>query len=411
MTIHSPHGVDIRADILVIGGGLVGGAMACALAKAGISVAVVDHEGPAAAMAAEFDGRSSAIALGPKRVLEVAGLWDAIAPEAGPILEIRVSDGPSLMFLHYDHKDVGDEPFGWIVENRTTRKAIFSTLPQLDKAQLIAPAQVVGVERGPLSSVATLSDGRRIEAQLVIAADGRGSATRKSAGIDIRKWEYGQTAIVCTVAHEKPHRGIAQEHFLPAGPFAILPMTGNRSSLVWTEKSHLVPAIMAQDDKGFLSELSWRFGDFLGDIAVEGPRFSYPLSVQFADSYIARRLALIGDAAHGMHPVAGQGMNYGLRDVAVLAEVLVESHRLGLDLGSPAVLDRYQRLRRFDNMLMLGLTDALVRLFSNDIGPIRLARDIGLGLVNRMTPLKKVFMRHAMGEIGTLPRMMRGEAL
>jgi 2-octaprenyl-6-methoxyphenol hydroxylase len=401
----------IEADVLIVGGGLVGGTMACALAQSGIPVAVVDHEDPTTAVQAEFDGRASAIALGPQKVMEAVGLWAHIAPEAAPILDIRVSDGESLMFLHYDHAAIGDEPFGYIVENRSTRKAVFARLPELPAATLFAPNHLVALERGPDGVTGTLADGRRIQARLAIAADGRGSKIRREAGIGLTKWSYHQTAIVCTVAHEKPHNGVAQEHFLPAGPFAILPLTGNRSSIVWTEKEALAPAIMAQDDQGFLNELRWRFGDFLGEIAVEGPRFAYPLSLQFADSYVGQRLALIGDAAHGMHPIAGQGMNFGIRDVAALAEVLVEAKRLGMDLGSAAVLERYQRWRRFDNMLMLGLTDAINRLFSNDIGPIKLARDLGLALVNRLPPLKKVFMRHAMGLVGELPKLMRGEAL
>lgn len=411
MSMQQVPGADISADILIIGGGLVGGTMACALAQHGIHVAVVDSEDPATALAAEFDGRSSAIALGPKRVLDAAGLWVHIAPDAGPIEQIRVSDGPSPLFLHYDHQDVGDEPFGWIVENRTTRKALFKRFAELSDLTVLAPARVRNIDRDANRAVATLADGRTITAQLVIAADGRGSATRQAAGIGLTKWSYHQTAIVCTIAHEKPHNNVAQEHFLPAGPFAILPMTGNRSSLVWTEKEHLVPAIMAQDDAGFMAELRHRFGTFLGEIRVEGPRFAYPLSLQFADSYVAQRLALIGDAAHGMHPVAGQGMNYGIRDVAALAEILVDAHRLGMDLGSAAVLERYQRQRRFDNLLMLGLTDAITRLFSNDVGPVKLARDIGLAVVNKLPPLKKLFMRHAMGTIGPTPKLMRGEAL
>jgi 2-octaprenyl-6-methoxyphenol hydroxylase len=234
---------------------------------------------------------------------------------------------------------------------------------------------------------------------------------RRAAGIEITSWDYGQTAIVCTVAHEKPHHDTAQEHFLPAGPFAILPLTGNRSSIVWTEKAHLAGPILAQDDAGFMRELASRFGDYLGGLTLEGPRFSYPLSFQLAQSYTAQRLALIGDAAHGMHPVAGQGMNMGLRDVAALAELLVDAKRLGQDLGDGQILARYERWRRFDNLLMMGLTDSLVRLFSNDVAPVRLARDLGMAAVDRLPPLKRFFMRHAMGLVGELPRLLKGEAL
>ena len=401
----------LSADVLIVGGGLVGGTMACAFAQSGISCIVVDHEDPATAVTEEFDGRCSAIALAPQRVLDAVGLWPLMAPGCQPILEIRVSDGHSPLFLHYDHKALGEAPFGWLAENRLMRKAIFHRIPELPLCTHLAPAKVATLERDPSGVRALLADGRTVSARLAVAADGRGSPTRTGAGIGITFSDYHQTGIVCTVAHERPHRGIAQEHFLPAGPFAILPITGNRSSIVWTEKSHLAPAILRADEATFMAELRERFGEFLGEIHVVGPRFGYPLSIQFADRYTATRLALIGDAAHGMHPIAGQGMNMGLRDVAALAEVVVEAKRLGLDPGSAQVLERYTRWRRFDNMLMLGLTDALNRLFSNDLGPLRLARDLGLAAVNRMPPLKKVFMRHAMGLVGELPRLMRGEAL
>jgi 2-octaprenyl-6-methoxyphenol hydroxylase len=402
---------EIVCDVLIIGGGLVGGPLACALAGAGVSVAVVDQEDPATATAPAFDGRASAVALGPQRVLAAIGLWPGIAPHAAPIQQIRVSDGHSPLFLHYDHQALGDDPFGWIVENRAIRRAVLARLPELPQARLFAPAKLVELDRGTDRVTATLDDGTKIFAALVVAADGRASPIRSGAGIGITRWEYDQTAIVCTVVHERPHRDIAQEHFLPAGPFAILPLPGNRSSVVWSEKSHLAPAILAQDDAAFLVELKSRFGDFLGEISVEGPRFGYPLSLQFADAYTARRLALVGDAAHGMHPVAGQGMNMGLRDVAALAEVLVEAHRLGIDLGNAALLERYARWRRFDNLLMLGLTDVMVRLFSNANTSLALARDIGMATVNRLPGLKRFFMRHAMGLVGELPKLMRGERL
>ncbi len=403
--------MEIETDVLIIGGGLVGGPLACALAAAGVSVSVVDAEDPETAVAPEFDGRASAVALAPQRVLAAIGLWPEIAPYAAAIEQIRVSDGPSPLFLHYDHRTLGDEPFGWIVENRAIRRAIMHRMAELPLLKLFAPARLVDLQREADRVVAQLADGTRLSAALAVAADGRASPTRVAAGIGISRWDYGQTAIVCTVAHSRPHHGVAQERFLPSGPFAILPLPGNRSSVVWSEKSHLVPAIMAQDDEAFRRELETRFGDFLGGIALEGPRFAYPLSIQFADAYTAHRLALVGDAAHGMHPVAGQGMNMGLRDVAALAEVLVEAKRLGIDPGNATVLNRYTRWRRFDNMLMLGITDGLVRLFSNDFGPLRLARDLGMAAIDRVAPLKRFFMRHAMGLVGDLPRLMKGQAL
>ncbi len=403
---------DIRADILIVGGGLVGGPLACALADAGLSVALIDGEVPDATIASSFDGRASAVALTPQRMLEAIGLWADIEPWAAPIRHIRVSDGASPLFLHYDHRELGDVPFGWIVENRALRQAILKGLARHEKnVTFLAPVKMTHLARNPSDVVATLSDGRTVRARVAVAADGRGSPVRESAGIDVTRWSYDQTAIVCTVAHSLPHGDAAQEHFLPAGPFAILPLTGQRSSVVWTEKAHLAPAILAQDQTAFQRELESRFGDYLGDLTLEGPRFSYPLALQFAHSYTAHRLAIIGDAAHGMHPVAGQGMNMGLRDVAALAELLVEARRLGQDLGDAQLLARYGRWRRFDNLLMLGLTDGLVRLFSNDLAPVKLARDLGMAAVNKVPPLKRFFMRHAMGLVGELPKLLKGETL
>jgi len=403
---------ELSADILVIGGGLVGGPLACALAEAGLSVALIDGEVPDATLAPSFDGRASAVALAPQRMLATIGLWPDIEPWAAPIKHIRVSDGASPLFLHYDHREVGDVPFGWIVENRALRQAILKGLARHEKnVTFLAPAKMTNLTRNSSDVVATLADGRTVRARVAVAADGRGSPVREGAGIGVTRWKYDQTAIVCTVAHSLPHGDAAQEHFLPAGPFAILPLTGQRSSVVWTEKGHLAPAIVAQDLADFQRELESRFGDYLGDLTLEGPRFAYPLALQFAHSYTAHRLAIIGDAAHGMHPVAGQGMNMGLRDVAALAELLVEAKRLGQDLGDAQILARYGRWRRFDNLLMLGLTDGLVRLFSNDMAPVKLARDLGMAAVNQMPPLKRFFMKHAMGLVGELPKLLRGETL
>lgn len=399
---------NIAAEVLVVGGGLVGGTLACALGQAGVRVACIDHEHPGKAMAAGFDGRASAVALGSQIMLEAIGLWPHIAPFAAAIRDIRVSDGDSGLFLHYDHREISERPLGWIVENRGLRQAQAARLPELPSVALLAPAKAVTVVRDEAGVRATLADGRVVTARLAVAADGRGSPLRQSAGIGLTRWDYAQVGIVCTVAHDRPHHGIAHERFLPAGPFAILPLTGDRSSIVWTERAELADAIIAGDDATFLAELRMRFGDFLGAIAIEGPRFAYPLSLQFAERYVAPRMALVGDSAHGMHPIAGQGMNMGLRDAAALTQLVVDALRLGLDPGRPEVLARYQRWRRFDNLLMLGVTDGLNRLFSNDLGPLRLARDLGLAAVHRAPPLKRLFMRHAMGLVGDLPRLMRG---
>lgn len=406
-------------DVAVIGGGLNGLTQAIALARHGISVAVIDREDPAKAIAAGFDGRVSAIALASQRMLDAIGLWRHIS-DAQPMWDIRVSDGNSLLFLHYDHSDLGNDPFGYLVENRVTRLAQQAAMADCPNLELIAPMVARRIDYGAAGSGAPalleLGNGRQIRARLVIGADGRQSAVRREAGIRTIDWSYNQTGIVCTVQHDLPHEGVAQERFLPAGPFAILPMTddaaGNhRSSLVWTEPTDRAVAIMALDDAGFAAEMRQRFGSGYGDCAVAGPRWSYPLSFMLATRYAGHRMALIGDAAHGIHPIAGQGLNLGLRDIAALTEAVVEARRLGLDIGRGDVLDRYERWRRVDNVVLGAVTDGLTRLFSNDIAPIRLARDLGLGVVNRIGPLKKLFMRHAMGDIGRLPRLLKGESL
>ena len=407
----SAKGGTLRTDVLVVGAGFVGGTLSCALAAGGMDVIAVEHADPSANLRPEFDGRVSAVALACKRLLDGVGLWTGMAADCAPILDIRVSDKDSLCFLHYDHQDGGGEPFGYMVENRLFRQVLLERLRKLKRVRLLAPASVATIERHSAGVEAVLADGRQVKARLVVGADGRGSATRQAAAIKLTKWSYRQTAIVCTVAHEKPHNFIAHEHFLPSGPFAILPLTGNRSAIVWTERRDLAPAIMELDETEFLDELGHRLGDFLGSLEVVGRRWAHPLSLQYAATATARRLALAGDAAHGMHPIAGQGLNMGLRDVAALAEVLTDARRLGLDIGDTEVLARYARWRRFDNFLMLAMTDILNRLFSNDFRPLVLARDCGLAAVNRLPPLKKLFTRQAMGLIGDSPRLMRGEAL
>jgi 2-octaprenyl-6-methoxyphenol hydroxylase len=406
----------LRTEVLIVGGGMVGMTLAAALAGAGIATVVLDRETPADQQAAAFDGRTSAIAWGSARALEGIGVWSGLEPVAEPIQEIRVSDGPSLLFLHYRHEEVADHPLGYIVENRDIRATLFARLATLGKATLLAPVRLAELARDRHRVIARLADGRAIEARLVVAAEGRHSPLRREAGIPVTEWSYPQTGIVCTVAHEKPHRGVAHERFLPAGPLAFLPMRGtaetpHRSSIVWTEHRHLAPELLALDDRHLAAELQRRFGPYLGRLRIEGPRWSYPLAFLLAERYVDMRLALVGDSAHGMHPIAGQGLNLGLRDVAVLAEILVDAHRLGLDLGAADLLQRYQRWRRFDGVVLMTATDALNRLFSNNMPLVRLVRDIGLGLVNELPPLRRFFMRHAMGVVGELPRLVRGEPL
>lgn len=410
-------------ELLVAGGGLNGLLLGIACADAGLEVAVVDRQDPATMLGETFDGRASAIAYGSKLVLEGVGLWPQIAAEAEPILEIRVADDDSPLFLHYDHKDLAaDAPLGYIVENRVLRRALIERARALPSLRLLAPRIVGMVTADASGAVATLADSARIHARLVAAADGKDSPLRQAAGIRTVEWRYKQTGIVTTVAHERPHAGIAIEHFLPAGPFAILPMTDEpskdaalprrgRSSIVWTEDSALAPHLVKLPDAEFAAELAARFGDFLGAIEPVGPRWAYPLSLMQAERYIARRLALVGEAAHVIHPIAGQGLNVGIRDVAALAEAIIDARRLGLDIGDDPVLERYQRWRRLDAVLLAGVTDGLNRLFSNTVAPVKLVRGLGLAAVNRLPPLKRLLMQHAMGTLGDRPRLARGERL
>jgi 2-octaprenyl-6-methoxyphenol hydroxylase len=398
-------------DVVIIGGGFIGGTLACALSHLGLRTSIIDTQDPAIGLDVKFDGRASAIAFASQRLLESVGIWDLLAETACPIKDIRVSEGNSPFFLHYDHKDTESQAFGYMIENRFIRRALHKKILELVAIEVVAPDHVQALERSGSGVRVKLESGKIITAPLVIGADGRNSITRRHAGIRTTGWSYNQSGIVCTVEHEEPHQHIAHEHFLPAGPFAILPLWNNRASIVWAERSDLVPAIMQLDETEFLEELKLRFGSFLGELKIVGSRWSYPLSLKFAERAIDQRLALVGDSLHGMHPIAGQGLNLGLRDVAALAEIIIDARRLGMDIGDTLVLERYQQWRRFDNSLMLAATDGLNRLFSNSIGPIQLARDIGLSAVNKMGPLKKILMRSAMGLSGEIPKLMKGQPL
>jgi len=422
-----PETSEAVVDVAIVGGGMVGTTLAAGLGSAGLSVVILDAEAPAVMTAAPFDGRSSAIAFGSQQVLAGVGAWTGMVPAAQPILDIRVSDGDgaggvSRLFLHYDHRALAGgadaqspAPFGHIVENRVIRGALLRRLGELPTVRHVAPARVAGLSEKNGAVALNLEDGGAIVARLAVAADGRNSPLRAAVGIEVTEWAYPQTGIVCTVAHERPHGGVAHEHFLPAGPFAMLPMVDDedvhRSSIVWTERRELAPQILALDDAAFAAEMERRFGLSLGRLRPLGRRWAHPLTLVHARRYVDHRLALLGDAAHAIHPIAGQGLNLGLRDVAALAEAVVDAHRLGLDIGDALVLERYQRWRRFDNVMLMAVTDGLNRLFSNDVGPLRLARDLGLAAVNQLPPLKRLFMRHAMGMVGDLPRLVRGERL
>jgi len=404
-----------QCDVIIGGGGMVGLTLAIALAKGGLSVAVADPVHQSAALDTAFDGRVSALAFATVRMFEALGIWPHLAKDAQPIHDILVTDArlngePSPFSLHFDSAEVGAASLGHIVENRHTRAGLFAVAATLPNLRLIAPAALIDLAPGPQSIRASLSNGETIEAALAIAADGRESEMRDRMGLGVIAWSYPQWGIVATVAHEKPHNGVAYEHFLPSGPFAILPMTGNRSSLVWTEDEKLAPKMMQLDAEAFNAEIARRFGNHLGATEAAGPRWSYPLKFHLARGYVKPRFALAGDAAHGIHPIAGQGLNLGLKDAAALADVLLDAARLGLDIGALDTLKKYERWRRFDSLAMAVATDGLNRLFSNDIAPLRALRDVGMGLVDAIGPARRFFMRHAGGDVGKLPRLMRGEA-
>ena len=398
---------ESRYDVAVVGAGLVGGALACALARHGVKTAVVDRLDPRVMVAPAFDGRASAVALTSRHFLDAIGVWRHVEPESQALNEIRISDNASLFFLHYDHADIGDEPLGYMAENRHLRIAMAKEMIALPELTVVSGVAVTGMTQTP-DEIILQTSGESLRASLVVSAEGRESQLRKLAGIAVSGWTYPQMGLVATIAHGRSHQGIAHERFLPAGPFAILPLKGNRASLVWTERSDTAAAYLAMDDAAFLREIEERVGGFLGPLSLEGPRFSYPLGLQFAERYTKGRLVLAGDAAHGIHPIAGQGVNLGWRDAAALTEIIVDSVRLGLDAANVDALARYERWRRADNLLMAGMTDALNRLFSNDVAPVRVARHLGLAAVNKLPPLKKLFMRHAMGAVGDVPRLMRG---
>ncbi|MBV9541408.1 MAG: FAD-dependent monooxygenase [Alphaproteobacteria bacterium] len=404
-----------KADVIIGGGGMVGMTLAVALAKGGLHVVVADPIPAAAATDAKFDGRVSALAYASVRMYQALGVWPHLEKDAQAIEQILVTDGkiggaPSPFSLHFDAQEVSAKALGHIVENRHIRTGLFAAAETLPNLTLIAPAALTNLETTTAGITATLSNGEQVTAQLAVAADGRDSPMRDLMGLKVIAWSYPQMGIVATVEHSKPHNGVAYEHFLPSGPFAILPMTGNRSSLVWTEDETLAPSMMKLDAESFDAEIARRFGDHLGATKAAGPRWSYPLKFHLARGFVSERFALCGDSAHGIHPIAGQGLNLGLKDAAALTETVLDAARLGLDIGNLGTLQKYERWRRFDSFALSVATDGLNRLFSNDIAPIRAIRDLGMGLVDAFGPARRFFMRHAGGDIGKLPKLMKGEA-
>ncbi|TLP65841.1 2-octaprenyl-6-methoxyphenyl hydroxylase [Parasedimentitalea maritima] len=405
------------SDILIVGGGLNGPALALALAQTGFTVTVIDALPQTALQDEDFDGRGYALALASQRLLQQVGVWQHVGEDnAQPMLEIKVTDGhagqgPSPFFMHFDHAEIEEGPMGYMVEDRYLRRALITALENEPNITMINQRTVVAQDVDVSGVTLTLDGGDTLRGQLLVGSDGRKSGTAQRAGIKRSGWDYGQTALVCAIEHEKPHHGIAHQFFMPPGPLAILPLPGNRSSIVWSESTATAQAIHALDNDGYIEALRPRFGDFLGDIKLAGKRFTYPLNLTIANAFIDERMALVGDAAHGMHPIAGQGLNAGLRDVGALAQVLTEASRRGEDFASLLVLQRYQQWRRFDVATLAAATDVFNRLFSNNNPVLRLGRDIGMGVVGSLPGLRRSFVREAAGLTGDLPNLLVGKAI
>ena len=406
------RGMIHDTDIAIVGGGLNGPALALALAHSGFRVTVIDALPLDTRNDPGFDGRAYALALASQRLLKNLGIWGAIADHAQPMLEIKVTDGhagegPSPWMLHFDYAEIEEGPMGYMVEDRHLRRAFLDALAENDRITQIAGETVVAQSVDARGAKVELASGKTVTARLLIGSDGRRSGTAQRAGITRTGWGYEQTGVVCAVTHDRPHGGIAHQFFMPHGPLAILPLTGNRSSIVWSETDDRAAELTAMNDNDFLDALRPAFGSFLGEISLSGARFSYPLNLTLANSFIADRVALVGDAAHGMHPIAGQGLNAGLRDVAALAEVLADARARGEDIGSAPVMQRYQQWRRFDTATLAVATDTFNKLFSNDNPLLRGIRDIGMGVVNAIPAARRSFIREAAGLSGDLPRLMR----
>ncbi len=404
------------SDIIIVGGGLNGPALALALADGGFSVTIIDALPARSRDQKGFDGRGYALALASQHLLAAIGVWPQVAENSQPINEVKITDGragegPSGWMLHFDSRELAEGPMGFMVEDRYLSRALQGAVQKHPLITQINGETVVDQQVGPASVTVTTASGKTLTGSILIGSDGRASGTAKRAGIRRAGHDYGQTALVCAIEHDLPHNGIAHQFFMPPGPLAILPLPGNRSSIVWSETTAEAARINALPEDEYLDILRPRFGSFLGQIRLAGTRFTYPLSLTLAEYFIAPRLALIGDAAHGVHPIAGQGLNLGLRDVGALAEVLILARRRGEDIGAPDVLERYQRWRQFDTTVMALATDAFNKLFSNDNSLLRLGRDMGLGVVNALPSLRKRFIREAAGLSGDVPKLLQGRQI
>ncbi len=406
--------MEYDADVVIAGAGLNGTTLALALTSAGLSVTLVD---PAKARAPKSnDGRAYALALSSQRVLKALGVWTDLAADAGPILDVKVTDGragegASPLAMELDHALIDEGPMGFMVEDRHLRASLDARIKDIPGLTHLTSRQVTDHTTDATSVSVQTNRGKAIRARVLIGCDGAKSPTADRAGVRRWGWAYGQTSLVTTIAHDRPHNGAAHQFFMPEGPLAILPLTGNRASIVWTERHARAKAIQAMDDAGYLDALRPRIGDFLGEISLASDRFTFPLNLSIARSFVSDRTALLGDAAHAVHPIAGQGLNAGLRDVAALAEVLTDAKRRGEDIGRADVLDRYERWRRADVTALAVATDGFNRLFSNDNPLLRAGRDLGLGLVSRVPAIGRGIIREAAGLTGDLPRLSRGQPL